>query len=149
MEWEKYELDKKDVFVYSFVSEGPRGSIKKVVRFDRIKDLGSNVYNLVFGDLNEENGRLDDKVVSDNGDQLKVMHTVATAVMEFFNRRPTAFIIIKGSTSSRTRLYQMRIAGFLAEVTRYVEILGEHRGDWLPFQMGVNYERFLVYKKKA
>ena len=36
---------------YEFTSEGPRGNIKKVVRFSRIS---ANTFNLAFGDLDEQ-----------------------------------------------------------------------------------------------
>ena len=86
-------------------------------------------------------------ITSNNGDQLKVMHTVAEAIINFIRSRPGAIILIKGSTSSRTRLYQMKIAGFWAEVSEQFEILGEFEKEWLRFRKGVNYKRFLVYKK--
>ena len=148
MEWDKYELKETDEVGYGFISEGPKGHIKKVIKFRRLNHLGEHVYNLAFGDLNEKEDSFDDRIVSNNGDELKILYTVASAVLEFFKSRPNAYIVIKGSTSSRTRLYQMRIAGFLSEILHYVEIMGEYRGGWSPFQRGVNYERFLVYKKK-
>jgi hypothetical protein len=39
---------------YEFISTGPRGLIKKVVRFTQI---GAELFNLAFGDLNEETGK--------------------------------------------------------------------------------------------
>jgi hypothetical protein len=43
----------------------------------------------------------------------------------------------------------MKIAGFWAEVNEQFEILGEFENEWLPFQKGVNFKRFLVYKKTS
>ena len=145
MEWDVYKLDKEDL-VYKFCSEGPRGKIAKVIKFQK-SNLGKNVFNLAFGDLDEVTDRINDTVVSNNGDQLKIMHTVAESIIDFFSSRPGAFVLIKGSSSSRTRLYQMKIAGFWAEVNKQFEILGEFGNEWLPFRKGVNYKRFLVYKK--
>ena len=148
MEWEIYKLEKEDL-VYRFCSDGPRGKIAKVIRFQEFRSLGRNVFNLAFGDLDEVTNKMDDAAISNNGDQLKILHTVAQAIIDFFRSRPNAFILIKGSSSSRTRLYQMKIAGFWAEVNEQFEILGEFENEWLPFQKGVNFKRFLVYKKTS
>lgn len=147
MEWEMYELNRKSSFVYIFYSEGPKGRIPKVIRFQRLDDLGRNTFNLAFGDLDEVHDKFDDKTVSNNGDLQKILHTVAKVVIDFLDSRPDAIILIKGSTDSRTRLYQMRIAGFLTHVIQQFEILGEVKDEWLPFQKGINYKRFLIYKK--
>jgi hypothetical protein len=43
-----------------------------------------NVYNLGFGDCNEEHGTIDDLPITNNGDSLKVLATVASTVYAFF-----------------------------------------------------------------
>ena len=48
---------------YEFESEGPRGIIKKVARLDLI-NVRKKIYNLAFGDLNEETGEISDTSVS-------------------------------------------------------------------------------------
>ncbi len=147
MEWDIYDLESKGGFEYVFYSEGSKGRIKKIIEFQHLSDLGKNVFNVAFGDFNRAIGGIDHLIISNNGDQLKVMHTVAEAIINFISSRPDAIILIQGSTSSRTRLYQMKIAGFWAVVSKQFEILGEFENEWLPFQKGVNYKRFLVYKK--
>lgn len=147
MEWEIYHLVGKASFIYEFCSEGHRGRIKKIIQFQRADHLGKNVFNLAFGDLNEATGRIEDGAVSNNGDQLKILHTVAEAVIKFLKEWPEAIVLIQASTSSRIRLYQMRIAGFWSQISQQYEIQGELRRKWFPFQKGVNYERFLIYKK--
>jgi hypothetical protein len=146
MEWDIYKLEKEDL-VYKFCSEGPRGKIIKIIQFQHEGSLGINVFNLAFGNFIEATGGMDDKEVSNNGDQLKILHTVAEAVIDFLGSRPKAIVVIQGSTSSRIRLYQIRIASFLSEVSQQFEILGELEKEWVPFQRGINYKRFLVYKK--
>ena len=118
MEWDIYDLESKGGFEYAFYSEGPKGRVKKIIEFQHLSDLGKNVFNLAFGDLNIASGGIDHLITSNNGDQLKVMHTVAEAIINFIKLRPDAFILIQGSTSSRTRLYQMMIAGFWAAVSK-------------------------------
>jgi hypothetical protein len=65
----------KPVSFMSFAAKD-RGGIKKIIQFQRADHLGKNVFNLAFGDLNEATGRLEDGAASNNGDQLKIMHTV-------------------------------------------------------------------------
>jgi hypothetical protein len=148
MELETYSIIKDtENFVFEFCSEGPRGTIKKVVKFRHVRKLGDNVFSLAFGDQQEFTGRINDVAISNNNDQIKVLNTVATTVIDFIEKRPNAIILIQGSTLSRTRLYQMRISFHWSKISQYYEVYGEHGKEWLPFQKGVNYERFLVFKK--
>jgi hypothetical protein len=91
---------------YEFFSEGPKGSIKKIVRFTSID---KNIFNLAFGDLIEATGKINDIVVTNNNDSHKVLATVAATVHDFTIQYPKAIIFAKGSTHSRTRLYRMGI----------------------------------------
>lgn len=148
MKLEKYNLVKDAAnFTYDFYSEGPNGRIKKVVRFQHMPKISENVFNLAFGDLDEETGLIDDLVISNNNDRLKVLKTVAEAVADFIKFRPKAIILIKGSTLSRTRLYQMGMSFFWLEISQLYEIYGNLGREWLPFRKGVNYERFMIFKK--
>ena len=87
---------------YEFVSKGPKGSIKKVIRFTQIDNA---VFNLGFGDLDEETGEISDTIVTNNNDSRIVLATVAATVHDFTVNYPNAVVIAKGSTHSRTRLY--------------------------------------------
>jgi hypothetical protein len=148
MELEKYDLVRNDVsFNYEFYSEGPRGRVKKIVRFQKLSDEGKNVFNLAFGDLDESTGLIDDLAITNNNDRLKILKTVALAVADFIEFRPNAFVVAKGSTLSRTRLYQMGMSSFWSEISQQYNIYGKLGKEWLPFQKGVNYERFLIFKK--
>ncbi|HVV03664.1 MAG TPA: hypothetical protein VHC96_05540 [Puia sp.] len=148
MEQEKYDIQKEeDRFVYWFFSEGPKGKILKRVQFQHMPELNRNAFNLTFGDWDESTGRLNDRVVSNNGDHLTVLRTVAEVVHEFINLWPDAIIQVQGSTPSRTRLYQISIASFWGEISRDFEIWGEVGEGWNPFRKGVNYKRFLIFKK--
>ena len=91
MEWEIYEL-KKDEKGYWFYSEGPRGRIRKVIEFQWVQGLGSSTFNLAFGDFNEGTNQLDDRSVSNNQDHLKVLHTVAAAIIRFLRDHPRSKI---------------------------------------------------------
>jgi hypothetical protein len=113
MEWGSYELEKsKDGLKYCFFSNGPRGRIRKEVQFQPQPAFGQNVYNLAFGDFDECTNRINDKIVSNNGDRAIVLHTVADVIIDFLEQRPLAIILIKGTTEARVRLYQMGITIF-------------------------------------
>ena len=59
----KYPLFTDDPHLYLFISEGPRGRITKAVIYSQI---GGNLFNLGFGDWNEELRKLDDSSRSNN-----------------------------------------------------------------------------------
>lgn len=147
MKLPKYPLASSDkLMTFEFISEGQKGLIYKLVRFQptNLKD----VYNLAFGDKDPTTGDIDDAVISNNGDSEKVLATVVATVYAFTDKYPNAWIYSTGSTKSRTRLYRMGIAKFLSEVKEDFEVLGERNDDWEAFRKNVEYEGFLVRKKK-
>jgi hypothetical protein len=88
--------------IYEFVSEGPNGRIAKMVEYTETATEG--VFNLAFGDYDEITNSINDLSVTNNGDSLKVLATVASTVYAFFNKHPNAYIVATGSTNVRTRL---------------------------------------------
>ena len=147
MKLPKYSLASSDnMITFDFISEGPKGLIHKFVRFQptNLKD----VYNLAFGDKDHSTGNIDDMVISNNGDSEKVLATIVSTVYAFTDKFPDAWIYATGSTKSRTRLYRIGIAKFLSEVTADFEVLGEWNGSWEKFSKNVEYEGFLVRRKK-
>jgi hypothetical protein len=133
-----------DLFTYEFYSEGPAGKIKKVISYEGVAE---NLYNLAFGDWNEGLQRVDDSTRSNNGDRNKVLMTVAFTALDFTDQFPNAHIFIVGSTSGRTRLYQISIGNNLAEISRHFDIWGRRQQKWEPFSRGKNYESFLARRK--
>lgn len=104
----KYTLKaEQDLTVFEFVSEGSKGRIPKLIVFmeTNLKDF----YNLAFGDKDENTGKIDDSVVTNNNDTEKVLATVAAAVLAFTDKYPEAWVYATGSSTSRTRLYRMGI----------------------------------------
>ena len=61
---------------YNFYSEGPKGRIRKVVRFLLISDPFSQKYNLLLGDWSEELNDIDDTSITNNGDTEKILATM-------------------------------------------------------------------------
>ena len=149
MKEEKYSYKKlAEEHYYEFFSEGPKGKIKKVVRYRLIHVFPNRIYNLGFGDWSEELGDVDDTVATNNKDRQKVLATVADTVLDFTKNHPDAFIFAQGSTPSRTRLYQMGIGSFFDEIGALFSVNAYYNGDWQSFEKGRNYEAFLIRRKK-
>ena len=134
-------------FAYEFYSEGIKGRIKKQLQFQPVRDLGENVYNVALGDQDEVTGRFDNFVISNNNDRTKVINTVAEAIIDFMDFHPRAILLVQGDTGSRTRLYQIALSSLWLRIGLEFEVLGKSGNNWVPFQKGINYERFLIYKK--
>lgn len=133
--------------IYEFVSEGPKGSIRKMIEYT--ETATKNVYNLGFGDYDEITKSINDLSVTNNGDSLKVLVTVASTVYAFIEKYPNAYILATGSTNVRTRLYRMGITNNLAEITEDFVVYGfTDKGNWEEFEIGEDYEAFLITKKQ-
>jgi len=146
MKLPKYPLASSDrLMTFEFISEGPKGLIHKLVRYQltNLKD----VYNLAFGDKDYSTGNIDDTIISNNGDSEKVLATVAATVYAFTDKYPAAWIYATGSTKSRTRLYRMGITKFLSEVAEDFEVLGERNEEWETFRKNIEYDGFLLRRK--
>lgn len=149
MNIEKYSHDSKSNHqTFHFTSSGPKGSIEKVVTFRKIEEWGEDIYNLSFGDWDEQKRKINDQITSDNGDREKVLATVAAIVLEFSAFFPGKYVYFEGSTSARTRLYQMRISHYYSEICKLYDIYGFRQGVWEEFKPGKNFEAFLILRKK-
>lgn len=143
----KYTLKaEKDLTIFEFVSEGPKGRITKLVTFTEtnLKDF----FNLAFGDKDEKTGNINDKIVSNNNDTEKVLSTVVSAVFAFTDKYPEAWVYATGSTNARTRLYRMGINKYFTEVEEVFHIFGEMNQNWVPFESGIEFEGYAVKRKK-
>ena len=147
MKKDKYQYKSEGQFEYfEFYSEGPKGVIKKVVEFQLT--IQEDVYNLAFGDYSDKAREIDDLSVTNNGDSLKVLATVASTIYAFIEKHPNAVVVATGSTAARTRLYRMGITNNLVEISEDFLIFGFNKdGDWEKFQVGEDYKAFLLKKK--
>ena len=133
--------------IYEFISEGPKGQIKKMVQYT---ETGTeNVYNLAFGDYDDETNSINDLSITNNGDSLKVLATVASTVYAFTDKYTNAWIFATGSTAVRTRLYRMGITNNIEEIKSDFEVYGltTETNVWEEFIIGEDYEAFLITKK--
>jgi hypothetical protein len=131
--------------VFEFVSEGKNGKISKFVIY-RETNL-YNLYNLGFGDKNEE-GEINDLIITNNGDSQQVLATVASTLLHFTDKYPDAMIYVTGSTKSRTRLYRIGISNNLEMIHENFVVLGQQNDHWQPFEKGTEYNAFFVKRIK-
>lgn len=141
-----YPIEVSPHFVaYDFISDGRKGKILKGIRYTQTKF--SNVWNLGFGDIDIHTGKINDVIVSDNGDSEKILATVARTCIEFSEHFPEAMILAIGSTSARTRLYQMGINRNFTEISELFLIWGLLDDSWEVFEKNKNYQALLVKRK--
>ncbi|AMD85662.1 hypothetical protein SAMN05444369_104117 [Capnocytophaga haemolytica] len=127
---------------FEFVSVGKRGSIKKVVGYAPMSN--PRIYNLGFGDWNEETQEVDDS----NGDMVKVLSTVVATMYEFTEVYPEIAVYATGSNETRTRLYRINIAKHLAILQQDFYVYGQNSdGSFETFEVNKEYIGFMVKRK--
>jgi hypothetical protein len=129
---------------FDFTSVGLR-IIHKVVIYQKLPRPDS--YNLVLADVNEYN-QLDDFSVSDNGDRDKILATVVQTLFTFFEQHPLAAVSFTGSTSARTRLYQVAIARELDRAGERLDVYGLIDDQPEPFERNKPYVGFVIFQKQ-
>jgi hypothetical protein len=146
MNLESYEINEKDSMVFEFVSTSPTKSVKKRVLYQSTDS--EDTFNLAFGDVNLETDDFDDKAITNNEDRDKVLATVAKTILIFTEKYPKAYIYAEGSSSARTRLYQMGISKNLSDIQKLFFVYGylENIG-WVKFEKNYNYAAFLIRLK--
>ena len=159
MQIEKYKTESTvSSLLFTFESVGEKIITKRVIysKFDNPEDIGlpSNVsvYNLGFGDFDIQTGQLDDQITSKNGDTEQVLATVAGTAFDFWMEYPHARIFFAGSIpegekARKTRLYQMKINRYFAEISSIVNVAGFAENGWKTFSKDKNYVAFLISQK--
>ncbi|RZJ98764.1 MAG: hypothetical protein EOO46_24270 [Flavobacterium sp.] len=139
---EKYPvIASEDHTAFDFLSEGPKGTIRKIVRYQKIT---ASIFNLAFGDWDDEKQSLSDLTRSNNADMEKVLATVAFTVFAFMDHHPGATVIAQGATPARTRLYQMGIKANWKEISLLFSVKGLTDKGWSDFVSDQNYDAFLI-----
>lgn len=133
----------EDYMRFSFESRSQDRVVAKSVEFNRI---GAKTYNLAFGDV-DENGDLNDLVVTDNGDMRKVLSTIAQIVITFLGVYAERQVFFTGSSPARTRLYRVVLSREVDSWASIFEIRGIHDGKAIPFQSNIAFESFFVKRK--
>lgn len=106
------------------------------------------VFNLAFGDWNEEIRDIDDFIVTDNKDTTKVLGTVVQAISDFTDRYPNKIVYAMGSSAARNRLYQMNINKYRHEIDPLFYVYGQiPGGSFIEFKAGINFTSFILKRK--
>lgn len=145
MNADRYKLiaDEEEIS-FEFTSVGRKGEIKKIIQYERA--LSEEYYNLGFGDWDEVNGKIDDEVVSNNGDSMRILATVVSTLDIFFLWHPNASVFATGSTEVRTRLYRIAISNNLFLIKPEYKVYGRKNNQFFPFEKDCNYDAFLIRK---
>jgi hypothetical protein len=131
---------------FYFYSDGPKGRIRKAVAYMFLgKQDGVSYYNVGFGDFDSASRMIRDMTVSDNKDRDKVLSTVAATAIEF-TRNKNCRLIVAGSTPSRTRLYQIKIAIHFDAISELFDIQGRTETGWEKFKKDKDYQRFMFQR---
>ncbi|OQP56847.1 hypothetical protein A3860_09695 [Niastella vici] len=136
----------EDFSVIDFISIGKNGPIPKRITFTTTEL--ENVYNLAFGDV-DLNGEIDDYRISDNGDRNKILSTVVKVVDDYTRKYPERWILIRGSTKERTRLYRMAIGNNLEELTSKFDIYVFTNEELIVFAKNMEINAFLIKRKNV
>lgn len=145
----RYNYSASDNYLdFEFESDGPKGKVRKIIRYSPQNSAGITYFNLAFGDINKKTGKIDDLSITDNQDREKILATIAATLIEFTRHFPDVMVYATGSTSARTRLYQMGISKNWNEIDEVLYVFGyEEIAGWQPFLKNVNYQAFLVKRK--
>jgi methyltransferase-like protein len=126
-----------DTLFFGFISTGINGEIFKVVMFTPTRN---GKWNLGFGDW--KNSDIDDKVMTNNQDVVKVIGTVAKITYSFFEKYPNACIIVKPVDEKRKKLYNIVFQRHYEVITTDFQIFaikGRRKEIYSPKKM---YDRF-------
>lgn len=133
-----------DFSVIDFLSTGKNGTIPKRIIFSNTEL--ENVYNLAFGDV-DENGEINDCTVSDNGDRNKILATVFHVVNIYTKKYPERWIIFNGSTKERTRLYRIAVGINLEELSQTFEVFAFVEEELKLFAKNMEINSFVIKRK--
>jgi hypothetical protein len=133
-----------DFSVFDFLSIGKNGPIPKRVAFTSTEL--DNVFNLAFGDI-DENDEIDDYKISDNGDRNKILATIVYVVGLYTEKYPERWILFRGSTKERTRLYRMAVGINLEELSEKFDIYAYAQEEIVPFVKNMEINAFVIKRK--
>jgi hypothetical protein len=127
---------------FAFFSEGVQGKIIKIVLFTFIKD---DLWNLGFGDLVK--GDIDDTIISNNSDIVKLIGTIAKITYDFSVEFPLRRIYIEPVDEKRKRLYNHVFRRHHKTINDTFQIIGLFEGLEEPYSPDKLYDIFKLKRK--
>jgi hypothetical protein len=144
MNYKPYTLNISDNNTrFQFQSVGKRGVFEKVIQF---MQLSNGLYNLALLDYNPFTGDENDLSITDNGDMPEILATVMNATILFTTEFPDKTVYFRGSSKSRTRLYQISINKVYLDLQKDLTIYGSINNEWVPFEPNLSFDSFLIVK---
>ncbi len=131
-EYYDFSLDKVHTR-YFFVSEGKRGKIIKVVVF---QEIDNHIFNVVLGDYDEINDKVDDENITNNGDMTKVFATVVHIIKDYLKKNPDKLLYIEANTPLKSKLYNRIIRNNLQELETHLNIFGVQEDETIELFLG-------------
>jgi hypothetical protein len=108
-------------YVYSFDSQGVKGTILKLVAF---QPMNLNEYNLALLDYDIENQVMNDTIVSNNQDMPMILATVINIIADFLKFKSDCLVFIIGNSEIRQKLYNRVVRNNLNDLTELYSIKG-------------------------
>lgn len=134
----------KNTYFY-FESEGNQGKIAKIVTFSR---LNNKYWNLGFGDL--QGNKINDSIVSNNHDIVKLISTVAKIAYAFSDKFPKRGLEINPIDEKRKSLYNHVFRRNYETINANFHIIGvNNEGDEEVYSPKKNYDLFRLKRKFA
>jgi hypothetical protein len=121
---------------YSFISEGPKGALTKLVKFSAFKQVPDS-FNLALGTIRGE--VVDYSETTDNNDRDKILATIFHIARIFSHVYHDQKIFIKGRDEITTRLYRAAINHGYEEIIKEYFIYG---GIYVAITDQYNFELF-------
>jgi hypothetical protein len=134
----------RDKIEYLFASRGEQGRIAKLVSFTHVED-DDELWNLAFGDM--INGQMNDSVISNNHDIVKIIGTVAKIAYEFSTEFPLRRIRIKPVDDKRKKLYNHVFRRHYAFINDNFHIVGSFEGQKEAYSPEKVYDFFELKRK--
>jgi hypothetical protein len=132
-----YSSGNKTQFV--FQSHGPKGKIVKVIRFEFANE---NRWNLGFGDF--KRGKIETGELSNNGDMVKVLTTVALATLDFLEEYPDRIIEIRPIDEKRKKIFNLIFIRRWEQIQRKAGIIGIKGNDRERYSPNEFYDSFEI-----
>jgi hypothetical protein len=136
----------EDKLHYRFVSKGLSGDIIKLVNYENYED---DIWNLAFGDANEDETDFDDTTISDNGDMRKVIRTIFETGVIFTDTHPKRNILIIPVDRQRQILYNRVFSDKYEEIEEHfiIEGINSKISDAEKYIPSKSYKAFLLTRK--
>jgi aminopeptidase N len=107
----------------------------------------SYTYGFVIGNFNRAEEKSGDVLLryysqDYTSGQLKIIFKETPTMISFFEEHPYATVYLKGSTSGRTRLYQISISKFIEQISIEFDVYGELEAEFERFNKNIYYKGF-------